>query len=449
MAKETIAETEQIVPRYYGLSFLNGNTKVFDNPSTAAFAYIALLPADRSDGLINMIEKWQKRKPLELEGKFGYIPIFNFPNVKLRKKLFESKSDVLVTLIREAIKKNHKSYNLFDCSGKDAVDTDNLVLRGDDLTAIVRSREGGVRQVYLKGAVLGKDGEIRYKDSGCTCADSLWMDSKGGRAVIRKNCMHIKAAETASYLQRDVRLLHPAQDRMKVKNPNTNNRSLTWNFIDNPFLKNLLIDVLVAYELGGESLYQIDRKLLTPPIAQAIMPLNLQQEVSSGKANFEILLQQRNKIKKIDETMLNWQRIAAKALSLELYNQGFRFNGYCLELDQPAAHYENSDYSVNLLIDHETNLPFYFVKDKSNSKALNQGIFTPDYGPANPSAQTSGKQWRVDDRTRRSMLGRARIPLEIKLDENKDTRSLRFSAPESIKKAYSLARDKAIAQLKK
>ncbi|MEK6889016.1 MAG: hypothetical protein AABW80_02815 [Nanoarchaeota archaeon] len=439
MSRETtVAETEEMMPRYYGLSFQRDGVRIFDNPSVAAIAYFMVTSPDRKGGLRDMLERWQKRKPAELEGKFGYAPLFQIP-LRARKKLLESSPEGLVETLRERIKANHGSYNLFDCSGKEAVDS--LVLRGELLTAEVKSQKEGSHSVNLKGAVLGSQGGNRYADSHCGCPDSRWMETKGGKnIIIRRNCLHIKAAETESRLQEDVRTLHPAKKPMRVKDPHDAHRSLTWNFVSDPFLQNLIIDILIAHEVLGESLYEIDRKLLTSPIGSAIMPLSLQGDVTSGRAGFEILTQKRNITRKIDKELLDAQHKITDALVRELWQNGYQWNGSCLELGQPARRFENGIYAVNIVIDHETGLPFYAVRNIKGGRQ--KEVFRGDYGPQKPFQQVNASQWRIDDRTRMETLTEFKNGLEIKLPESNSTRSMKYAVSSSVRDSYA----EAIAQ---
>jgi len=433
--KTTRTETREIVPRYYGLGFLGKDVRVFDSPSTSALAYIAVTSPDTQDGLVQMLGEWQFRKRKELAQESGYAPLFKLTSRQAKRFLDCSKHE-LAEKLRQAIKRNHGSYNLWDCSGTDAVS--DLKLLGETLVARVRSQKEGWHNVSLKGAVRGRDGGIRYVDSNCACGDNYWIQTKGGKGIlVRRNCLHIKEAELDSYMQ-DTRVQHPSRTLMREKQPHEGSRSLTFNFVDDPFLKPLVVDVLVARELFGESAYSIDRRLLTQPIAGAIMPLSLQQEVAKGRAAFEII-RQKKRVREIDQDLLVAQKVIDEAFSEHLRRAGFQWQGHCLELGREAYRYENENFAVSLVMNSK--LPFYVVRDLRDAKIT--GIFSQDFGVQEPYAQLidmPGRllQTRLDDRTRKMTKCRIEPAVRVCIP-GAPVRSLRYDLPERVIESYRKA----------
>ncbi len=446
MAEDLIvAPTKRIAPRYYGLKFKanESSTGIFDNPSTAALAYIAITSPSREGGLRDMLGTWQKHKILELDGKFGYQPIF-YLGEKEREKLLECTQDRLVEIVRGKIRANHGSYNLFDCHGNESVA--NLVLKGEVLSAKVRSQKAGWHEIHLKGAFQSQTG-IRYADSRCdNCRDSSWMEEKGGRHVsMRRNCIHIKAAETESYLERRT---------MRTIRPFDGEKSMTFNFLQDNTLKHLIVDILISHEVLGNTLYSIDRKLLLPIqekdgklspslIPQSIMPLMLLNDISSGKATFEILNQKRNVTRKIRRDILSAQHTIFDAFERELYLAGYKWKGYGLELGQPTTFYANNRFQVGLAVyekyfgdrkDIANGLPFYTVRSLEDTR--NSNPLAIDGGPQHPFAQNPAKQWRLDDRIRKNTLNYTRPAVDIVLPEANTRRVLRYQIPSSVVSLY-------------
>lgn len=435
MIEMTRTETPGIVPRFYGLAFRrNPELKIFDNPSTAALAFIAITSPEKDGGLIDMLAQWQERKKVELGGKAGYDPQFKIPDKK-KKILLESSVPRLVETVRESIKQNHGTYNLFDCYGSEAV-TD-LILRGELLTAKVKSQSGGWHNASLKGAILGHRGQNRYVDVNCGgCEDSFWSEVKGGKAFnMRRHGLHTKMAETESYLQRNPASLPAAKDQMKLKEAHEGDRSLTFNFVDNSYLVPLAMDVLIAKEVLGQSLYSIDRRLLSPTIAPHITPPNLQLDIKDGRATFEVVRQKRP-IMKLPSDIAEAQQKVDQVFSRELWNHGYRWQGFCLELGQPAVRYENSNSAVSLVIDEATQLPFYVVRDLSRASDTST-IFTPDYGPQNPFSQPLATAQRVDDRTRQSTPCYVRPALDLRIPEERQTLTIKHLLPKQTVERYS------------
>lgn len=395
MTKQIRAETQEIVPRYYGLNFLGeGNIRIFDNPSTAALAYVLINSPYTKGGLIDMLKEWRDRKKMELEGKAEYNPLFKL-STRQANKFLNCSIEKLVEIVREAIKKNHGSYNLWEASGQEAVS--NLVLRGETLTADVKSQREGKYKVILKGAVRGKNGEIRYADSTCLCDDNYWAQTKGGQTInARRNCLHIKSAETDSYLQ-DTREQSPSRHLMKEKNPHSGERSISFNFYDDPFLRPLIADVLIAREVIGENAYSIDRKLLSPKIAPVIMPFSLQEEVARGRAAFEVLKQKR-KTRKIDPNILATQNIINEAFSKKLNKAGYSWQGHCLELGREADRYENGEYAISIIMGE---LPFYVIRKLKGESVEKVSIFKEDHYSQDPLEMILIAHNRMDDRTRK------------------------------------------------
>ncbi len=391
---QTRAETHEIVPRYYGLSFpQKDSSRVFDNPSTVAVAYIAITPPRRSDGLESMLCEWQTRKPKELEGALGYSPQFTLTPRQINK-LLKTPHEELVELVKEKIKANHGSLNLWNASGIEAVQ--DLHLRGELLTAEVKSQRRGWHKINLKSALRGPNGENLYRSSFDDSEDFRWVNSKGGREIVyARNSLHVKMAETDSYIQARN---PPHHSRKKMREQTTQNRerSITFNFVDDPFLRHLVIDVLIAREVLHENAYSLDRKLLSPEIAPAIMPLSLQQDIAAGRAQFEII-KQRRKTRKIDPEILEAQRTINKSFSQALREAGFTWDGHDLELGRPANRYTGKEHVIHLVF-NDTPLPFYTVRSQESKQ---KPIFTPDYGPQDPFAQLGLKSQRIEDKRKR------------------------------------------------
>lgn len=428
MAKKIRAEIQEVVPRYYGLSFLGeGNFRIFDNPSTAAMAYVLMTSPHTKDGLVDMLKEWRFRKKLELGGKAGYGHLFKLGK-RQANKLLSCSLEQLVRVVREAIKKNHGSYNLWEAAGQEAVL--DLVLRGETLTADVRSQREGKYKVVLKGAVRGRNGEIRYVDSNCLCDDNYWAQSKGGQKInTRRNCLHIKCAETDSFLQ-DTRVQSHSRRLMKEKDPHSGERSITFNFVDDPFLRPLIMDVFIAREVLGESAYSIDRKLLSPQIGPAITPLSLQEEVVKGKAIFDVLKQKR-RTRKIDSDTLAAQKIISEAFGESLRRAGYSWGGHCLELGKEADRYESERYAVSIVMGE---LPFYVVRDFENIK--NVPVFNPDYAPQDPFGMILIPHLRMDDRTRKMTSCLIEPAVRVAAPEMRKTVSLRYDLPTSVLDSY-------------
>jgi len=430
MPRKIRKETKEIIPRYYGLSFQgSGNTRIFDNPSTAALAYIAIMSPDREGGLVDMLKEWQARKPRELAGEFGYNPLFSL-NASQAKKLLGCRVEELVQIVREAIHRNHGSYNLWDCYGKEAVS--DLVLRGETLTAEVRSQAEGRYGINLKGAVRGVNGEIRYTDSSCSCGDNRWTETKGGiNITTRRNCLHVKEAELESYMQ-DTRVQHHARELMREKQAHGGERSLTFNFVDDPFLRHLIADVLIAREVLGESVYSIDRKLLSGVIGPAITHLSLQQEIARGKAFFEIL-KGKNRTREIDKDLADAQEVIDEAFGGELRKAGYQWQGYCLELGNPACRYEHPEgNAVSLSME---GLPFYVVRDLAQGRVV--PLFAQDYAPQNPFMISLIPHRRIDDRTRKETS--CYIEPAVRINVPEVQRNLRYNLPSRVIDAYRKA----------
>lgn len=428
MAKNTIAETQEIVPRYYGLSFFGeGNFRIFDSPSTSALAYVHITSPYSGGGLIDMLGEWKSRKVLELEGKMGYDPLFKL-SARQAKKLLGCSFDRLVEIVREAVKKNHGSYNLWEASGHEAVS--DLFLRGETLNAEVKSQREGKYKVGLKGAVRGRNGEIRYSDSNCSCDDNYWIQSKGGQKInVRRNCLHIKAAELDSYFQ-DTRTQPTSRILMKEKEPHPGGRSITFNLVDDPFLRPLIMDVFMARELLGESAYSIDRKLLSPHIGPSITPLSLQEEVVKGKAIFDVIKQKR-RTRKIDSDVLAAQRIISEAFGINLRRAGYLWSGHCVELGREADRYENGKHAVSIVMGE---LPFYVLRSFEKTEKI--PVFYPDYAPQDPFKVTLVSHLRVDDRTRRKTSCVIEPAVRISVPEISKPISLRYDLPTKVIEGY-------------
>ncbi len=443
--KRSVRETREIVPRYYGLDFRGEkDTYVFDSPSIAAIAYVALMFPDKERGLGSMLGEWQARKGKELRGEYGYEPLFKLSKVRA-KRLLGCEAKDLVGIVRKAMLKNHGSYNLWDKYGEDAVSEG--VLYGERLSASVRSREGGWYHVILKNAVRNKDWGMRYTDSTCQCEDHNWTEIKGSHETrMRLNCVHVKTAETANYLQSRGRSVWDTKEKLiREKDSHEGERSLTFNFVDNKFLRFLVSDVLIAREVLRESAYSVDRKLLSGAIAPWIMPPELQQEVTMGNATFEILKGQ-NRRRGIDTELLRAEEIIDEAFSKALWEAGYRWGRYCVELGRAAMRYENSETgnSVSLCFggkesvnDKEVReiLPFYVFRSFSDARVC-ENIFTPDSGPQDPFAQTLAVQRRIDDRTRRISDCRIEPAVRINVPEVGESVSLRYELPKSVIEAY-------------
>ncbi len=437
-----VAETCEIQPRYYGVRI---NRRVFVNPSTSALAYVAITSPERNGGLRDMLAEWQQRKIQELEGKVRYAPLFKIP-LKHQKHLLRSSRDELGEIVRKAVKKNHGSFNLFDCYGKDAVDT--LKIYGETLTAEVKSQKSGTYTASLKGAFLGPQGELRRTEATCSCRDSIWMETKGGLSIThRRECIHVKAMETEYYLQRTAlqqeESLPPRKSLAKEKDPHDGKSFLMFNFVDNEYLRPLITDILVAHEVLRESLYSLDRKLLSPEIGPWIMPVELQQQVYNQKnpLTFEIL-KQKNVERSINREILHAQNLVENtffhpsgALFRDLKNHGYHWSGYCLELGQPAARFENDKYSLSLCIDQETGLPFYAIKALSKGKASNSP-FIRDGGPQHPFQQPTVWHRRLDDRTKIEAPTRILPAVMIDLPDISNKLSLRYQFSSSVIDQY-------------
>jgi len=434
MAKKIITtETREIIPRYYGLAFQGqAGTRIFDNPSTAALAYVLITNPDKQGGLANMLRNWQTQKRRELRGEAGYQPLFTLTE-KQANKLLNCSPERLVEIVRESIKRNHGSYNLWDSYGNEAVSAEDLELRGEVLTGKVKSQRQGSHRIHLTGAVRGSQSQLRYSDSGCGCEDSYWSETKGGqRITTRRNCRHVKAAELESHLQ-DTRLQSPSKLMMTEKEAHEGQRSLTFNFVEDPFLQSLIADILIQNEVLGKSAYEIDRILMTPPIGPAIMPLSLQEEVVSGRATVEIM---KGKMKKgeLHPDLLRAQITVDDAFTSHLRRSGFQWQGYCLELGQEAYRFQHPETktAVSLAM---TPAPFYVVRNIAQSRIPSTGIFTPDYGPQDPLAQTTGTQQRLDDRTRKITPTIIEPAVRLKTPET-GTIYLGRDLPKSVIEAY-------------
>ena len=432
------AETKEIVPRAYGIR-ING---VFERPSAAVLAYVLVTNPEKNEfGLVDMLKAWHARKQKELKGEYGYIPLFGMTKAQ-EKRIFGMGPDEFVKHVRERIRANHRSYNLWDCYGKEAVR--NLELRGDLLTAEVKSQGEGWRAVNLKGAIRGMNGEIRYADPLCSCEDFRWAYAKGGTNVsMPTNCLHIKAAELESYLQAN-EIMPVGKELMKTKGGRRGEKSLSFSVVHDPFLKHLIADVLVAREVLGVSQYEIDRKLMAPPIAQAITPLSLQQQIAQGDAWFEIV-KQENRIRKIDSGLLETQRIVQDALWSEMKKHGYEWKGYCLEFGIPAYRYENDNHSVSLVLNpfrrgNITNeLPFYVVRSLKDAEPADSVLASEKHEDPFRILLANQRKfgniftlYNLDDKCRRITPAYVEPGIRINLPESDKSRDLRFDLPRGI-----------------
>jgi hypothetical protein len=217
---------------------------------------------------------------------------------------------------------------------------------------------------------------------------------------------------------------------MREKDTYEGQRSLTFDFLKDPFLRPLIADVLIAREVLGQNAYEIDRKLLSQVVGPAITPVSLQEEVVKGRAAFEVMKQKR-RLREIDSDVLSAQKTIDEKLGFALRRAGYSWQGHCLELGREADRYENGTHAVTLV---QGNLPFYTVRNIRDGRQV--AVFTPDYAPQDPSQVALMPHLRVDDRTRR-MTDCLVVPAAaLKGIPGVGDRSLRYDLPLPVIEAY-------------
>ena len=406
---------------------LRSSVRIFKSPAYDAMAILALSPSTR---IAEMFEKWRTRKKQEREGKAGYGPRF-----KLKDKVFEEfvlgDFDNALNSIREAIKKNHGTYNIFDKSGEEAVS--DLKLLGNDLTAKVSSARAGNYDVRLDGFFLDREERVGYGLSRCGCENSFWSEAKGGeRFDMHLHCRHVE--EAAIEAVREIRgERHHARTPMKKKSGFEREPALVFDLLKGEYFEPLIMDVLIAKEILGKGFYDINSKLLSNDIAKLVLTDQGIRTIKDGRAWFELIRQSSRSVKN-DHKLLGAKEVMHKTMTEELKKNGYVWARYCSELGWPALRYQNADHAVSVVMNHD--LPFYVVRHLNPSTNRRRDIFATDFRSQDPYEVLAWRHSRLDDRTREINDCEIEPCTGIKLPEMSERRSLRYEIPEEIVDRY-------------
>jgi len=421
---DKVIQTQEIIPRYYGIVFERKQGNLFIIPTSFAFGEVLRKSPNE---LKEYVAEWQKHKSEHLEkytqGQHVYRPLFPINGYE---DLLYCKPDFVVESILDGITKKHGSKNLWMVGGEEAIKKGYI--GASALTAEVKARHHGGKKgskTYWSvemDSPLDFDGLPKYDHEFCQCWDSYWGIVKRGTHVV---CAHIAAAIDQLY-DDDLNLIKDKNTEKRkvwlpfnfIDRPNEVDRSLIAphiEFEDQPDPAVLIIDVLTSAYVKNDRLFDINKKLAKIP---AIYNRNLERLIEDGKAYYGVL-HQRKKSKRMNPEYEYAIRNLKKQMETKLLEMGFeRKKIDVLEFaDTPwetvCPEYINKEKSIRLVFNNQ----FPPVYTTRNVREGETNMFLPIYDMRHPFSKLNKRFTDRDDKTKKIGKTKVIIPSKMNIPE--------------------------------
>src|SRR3989344_1397968 len=333
-------ETSIIMPRNYGIAINSGTSTYFYDPARYVIGHAILATQPR---IFRWLKKWQGFKKREtkrkLEGKLHYVPKFPVEGIE---DLLECPVEEIENILIAKIQRVEGSKNLWEVGVRRAVI--GAKLYGISLEGMVKSKEKGYVSTHINRPWTTDEGLIQHTDIYCSAPEGDYESQKGLRVM----CSHAAALETAQFMQ--LKRMDDFSIEHKNRNIRNINPTLVFDFVSNPFLSNLEVDVLIAHYIKGENFYSINRRL-TDISEHYSAALNRTGE--TGKARFVVMRQKSIESEK-GESYQELENKWVNSIREKIRELGFRrMHYYTLVFKESpfeaiAERYEKNDEAIEI-----------------------------------------------------------------------------------------------------
>ncbi len=425
-----LVETNEIMPRNYGLMFASESASIFVVPSQY---FIAATLMSTEGEIDDRLRRWQEFKRFHLAKPEEKHTRPEYPLFRLGKhhKILDMGFDDLKEFLLDKISTKDGTQTLYICGGDETVE--RATYGSAVLTGNVRSRHDArkadaqkYRNTRIHNPTLNLEGYLGFTDISCSCDNAFWEESKGKE--VRTTCYH--AAALNIVFERSV---NGNGDDIKFKREKPDNAAI-------PFLLSpqqleqthfLDMDVLFAYYVLGETHFDINKKLMhlgflffSPTMASMIM---------NGRASYEVIKQGRRRAK-VSDSYINAENNLIARINNRLKAEGYARQGLCIEhtgteYEAIAVRYtRRSDGSMISLVTPTTKLPPYLIiKTAVGNPELYRISKSEEEHPLSRLRKTTEG---FDDMTRRP------VEEKIFLPGSSRDRKKRIWVPESVYKRY-------------
>lgn len=399
MEKLELLETNEVIPRNYGLSFISDRASIFVVPSQYVIA--ATLMSTESE-IDERLRKWQEFKKGNLAKPLAQHTRPEYPLFRLGKhsKVLDMKFDDLKELLLDRISVKDGTQTLYIGGGDETVE--RATYGSAILTGNVRSRHDArksnaqkYRRTRIHNPTLNLEGNLGFTDISCSCDNAFWEESKGRE--VRTTCYHAAALNIAFY-----KSVNEKDNAVKFRRERPENAAI-------PFLLNpqqldqthfLDIDVLFAYYVLRETHFEINRKLMC--LGYLFFSPTMSSMIMNGRANYEVIKQGRRRVKASQSYIDAENRLVSKINKI-LKDEGYKRQGFCIEhpgteYEAIALRYVRKDGRMMSLVTPTTRLPPYLIMKISTGKPQLYEI--PKDRDEHPFSRLNRKTQGLDDRTR-------------------------------------------------
>lgn len=401
MKKLELLETNEVIPRNYGLSFTSGGASIFVVPSQYFIA--ATLMSTESE-IDERLRKWQEFKRGHLAKPLAQHTRPEYPLFRLGKhsKVLDMKFDDLKEFLLDRISAKDGTQTLYIGGGSETVE--RATYGHAILTGNVRSRHDARRsnaQKYrvtrIHNPTLNLEGNLGFTDISCSCDNAFWEESKGRE--VRTTCYHAAALNIAFY-----RSANGNDNSVKFRRERPENAAI-------PFLLNpqqldqthfLDIDVLFAYYVLGETHFDINRKLMC--LGYLFFSPTVSSMIMNGRANYEVIKHGRRRAKVSQSYIDAENRLVARISKiLTEKEENYERRGFCIEhpgteYEAIALRYVRKDGRMMSLVTPTTRLPPYLIMKTPIGKPQLYEILKDS--DEHPFARLNRKTQGLDDMTR-------------------------------------------------
>ncbi|PIN86306.1 hypothetical protein COV19_05870 [Candidatus Woesearchaeota archaeon CG10_big_fil_rev_8_21_14_0_10_44_13] len=380
-----IPETNIILPRNYGVAIRSGSNTLFCDPARYIIGHTIITTQPQ---LIKWLERWQAFKKDETqkmqEGTLSYSP--KFP-INGKEGLLQCPIEDLERILVDRIQKKEGSKNLWVEGGMSAIE--NPRIYGRSLEGMIKSKSKGFNSVHINNPFVTDSGLIQYEDIYSSAPDGDFESQKNLRVM----GSHPAALETAQFMQ--LRLGRDFSIDYGKRNTRRINPTLAFDFVSNPFLSSLEVDVLIAHYVKGETLYSINRRL-TEIFEHYSAALNRTGDV--GLARFAVMRQKTKDFGRSSSYQMNENRWVRK-IREKITEMGYTKMPYYTIVfkDSPyemvAERYEKGSESIELACSFE-HAPIVIKKTLQGDVNFHS---TPEPYDHNPFLNMSVREGNIDN----------------------------------------------------
>ncbi|MBD3313379.1 hypothetical protein GF345_02970 [Candidatus Woesearchaeota archaeon] len=397
-------ETNIILPRNYGLVVrqrplkqgehfhedLSGLNLLFYDAARSAIGYVSVLPQSE---LRKMLRTWQKFKKNETQqaeqGTLGYTPRFSGQSIE---DLFFCDWREAEEAILEGIEKKEGTPDLWATGGKNAIKNAKLYRGG--LHGRIKSKNEGYHSSFIANPFLS-DGKMLHMRLGCS---EPGHNYESGAKRLMSMCSHLFGLETAQFLQltgrRDFGIDY-GKKNLKYVDP-----ALVFDFITEEDLSNLVMDVVLARYVQGDSLYDVNRNMHDGEIRDAIFSKGLNDTARAGLVRYGVMRQKSQNNPERGESYQTaenqWLRKVTEKLKelgyaqMPFYSIAFMDGAY----EVIASRWENGDKVIEIAADG-IDAPLIIRKNLDSDGEIKFHSSPPAYD-SNPYLNIGKKQRSFD-----------------------------------------------------